>query len=279
MNEHSEPNNSDDAYERHILSYEDVRDTYPIRKEMINSSGGDVYIAGTTLKDALSTSNSNRNISIIQDLIQNGNIQKIYVFILNYKYIGIDQESASKEIETSLTNIMDIILKAEDYCPKVEIILLNSFNIPFALIANDKLLIRSTYMFDYARDYRGQYLIFDSSDLEYESIRNYFDILTKNAYELDMSPQASAFDIVKQKYIKNEFTYKEKSLKIKKIHPVQLENIVRASFNKGGNDKDHRDFSIIPCDDTQKILLPYLSKTEELLDTLVRLHDSNGWAK
>ncbi len=161
------------------------------------------------MKDAFSTSNYNKNISIIQDLIQYDKIKKIYVFILNYKYIGIDQESASKEIETSLTNIMDIILKKEDCCPKVEIILLNSFNIPFALIANDKLLIRSTYMFDYALNYRGQYLIFDSSDLEYESIRNYFGILIKNAYELDMSPQTSASDIVKQKYIQNEFAYKK----------------------------------------------------------------------
>ncbi|MDE5736932.1 MAG: hypothetical protein K2H93_01045 [Oscillospiraceae bacterium] len=279
LNEYSEPHNSDDVYERRVSSYEDVRDTYPIRKEMVKSSSGDVYIAGTTLKDAFSTSNSNKNISIIHDLIQNDKIKKIYIFILNYKYMGINQESASKEIENSLTNIMDVVLKADDYCPKVEIILLNSFNIPFALIAHDQLLIRSTYIFDYARHYRGQYLLFNSNDLEYKSIKDYFDDLIKHAYELDMSPLTSFSDVVKQKYIHDEFAYKEKGLKIKKIHPVQLDNLVRASFNKSDNGKEPRDFSITPYDKTQSILLPYLSKTEELLDTLVRMHDPNGWAK
>jgi len=271
-----------DANEKFIKSYEKARDTYPIRKEMIRSAIGDVYIVGTTLKDAFSTSNSNKNISIIQDLIQNNKIRNIYIFVLNYKYMGINQESASKEIETSLTNVMDIVLKADDNCARVEIFLLDSFNIPFALIASGKLLTRSTYIFDYTRHYRGQYLLFDSNSLEYKSIQDYFDVLIKNAYELDMSPQTSFSDVVKQKYIHDEFAYKEKGLKIKKIHPVQLDNLVRASFNK--SEKDSRetgsqDFSITPYDDTQRVLLPYLLKTEELLDKLVRLHDPNGWAK
>lgn len=271
-----------DAEEMFIKSYEKARDTYPIRKEMIQMASGDVYIAGTTLKDAFSTSNSNKNISIIHDLIQNKNIRNIYIFVLNYKYMGINQESASKEIENSLTNIMDIVLKADDDCARVEIFLLDSFNIPFALIANGRLLTRSTYIFDYARHYRGQYLLFGSNNLEYKSIKDYFDVLIKNAYELDMSPQTSFSDVVKQKYIHDEFAYKEKRLKIKKIHPVQLDNLVRASFNKSEKDSretDSQDFSITPYDDTQKVLLPYLLKTEELLVKLVRMHDPNGWAK
>ncbi len=271
-----------DTDEMFIRSYEDARDTYPIRKEMIQLASGDVYIAGTTLKDAFSTSNSNKNISIIHDLIQNENIRNIYIFVLNYKYMGINQESASKEIETSLTNIMDIVLKADDNCAKVEIFLLDSFNIPFALIANGKLLTRSTYIFDYARHYRGQYLLFGSNNLEYKSIKDYFDVLIKNAYELDMSPQSSYSDVVKQKYIHDEFAYKEKRLKIKKIYPVQLDNLVRASFNKSDKDSKEtssQDFSITPYDDTQRVLLPYLLKTEELLVKLVQMHDPNGWAK
>lgn len=274
--------NPDDMYERLVKSYQNAKDTYPIRKKMIQKASGDVYITGTTLKDAFSTSNSNKNISIIQDLIQNPQIKNIYIFILNYKYIGINQESASKEIENSLTNIMDIVLKADDDCPKVEIIMLNNFSIPFSLIANEELLTRSTYIFDYARNYRGQYLLFDSDDLEYRSIKNYLDILIKNAYEIDMSPLTSSSDVVKLKYRHDEIAYKQKGLKIKKIHPVQLENLVRASFTKSTKDKNVKDlidFPVLHEDTTQSILLPYLSKTEELLDKLVRMHDPNGWAK
>lgn len=283
LNEYSASTSSDDAYERLIKSYEAARDTYPIRKEIVKKASGDVYITGTTLKDAFSTSISNRNISIIQDLIQNKGIENIYIFVLNYKYMGLNQESASKEIETSLTNIMDIILKADDNCPRVEIIMLNNFSIPFALIANDELFTRSTYIFDYARKYRGQYLLFDSKNLEYKSIKDYLDLLIDNAYELDMSPQASASDLVKQKYRHDMIAYKAKGLKIKKIHPVQLENIVRSTFTKPNEAKAEKDknyFSIQNQDPSQSVLLSYLAKTEELLDKLVRIHDKkNGWAK
>ena len=270
-----------DNNEMLIKTYEKSRDTYPIRKEMVQKANGDVYIAGTTLKDAFSTSNSNKNISIIHDLIQNKNINNIYIFVLNYKYMGINQESASKEIETSITNIMDSVLSADDNCAKIEIFLLDSFNIPFALIANGKLLTRSTYIFDFARRYRGQYLLFNSNNLEYKSIQDYFDVLIKNAYELDMSPQTIFSDAVKQKYIQDEYAYVEKGFKIKKIHPVQLDNLVRASFTRGkyNIEKYSQNFSITPYDDTQKVLLPYLLKTEDLLNKLVQIHDSSGWAK
>ena len=278
----AEPNILIDDNEILIKSYENANDTYPIRKEMIQNASGDVYIAGTTLKDAFSTSNSNKNISIIQDLIQNKNIKNIYIFALNYKYMGINQESASKEIEISITNIMDTVLIADDKCAKIEIFLLDSFNIPFALLTNDKLLIRSTYIFDYYRHYRGQYLIFNSKNLEYKSIQDYFDLLIKNAYELDISLHSSFSDVVKQKYIQNKFAYEEKGLKIKKINPVQIENIVRRTFTENPNHsniKDNREFIIPQIDDTQKILLPYLAETENLLEKLVKMHDPSGWAK
>lgn len=66
---------------------------------------------------------------------------------------------------------------------------------------------------------------------------------------------------------------------------MQLENIVRASFSKpnGDNDETERNMSFFPIqipDETQSVLLPFLAKTEELLDKLVRIHDKkNGWAK
>ena len=275
-------NNPSDEYDKLIKSYVVAEDTDPIRKEMIRRTSGDVYITGTTLKDAFSISYKNKINSIILDLIQNPDIDNIYIFVLNYKFMGINQESASKEIETSLTNIMDYILKADDHCPKVDIIMLNNFSIPFSLIANEELLTRSTYMFSYARNYRGQYLLFDSNDLEYTSIKNYLDLLRQNAYELDMSPLASANDVVKQKYRQHIAAYKEKGLKIKKIHPVQLENLVRRTFTEDSehaNAKDDSQFTIPKTDDTQKVLLPYLAETERLLEKLVRMHDPKGWAK
>ena len=74
----------------------------------------------------------------------------------------------------------------------------------------------------------------------------------------------------------------QKGLIIKKIHPAQLENLVKASFTYPDNKKKAKDMSSFPIpneDTTQTVLLPYLAKTEELLDELVRLHDPYGWAK
>lgn len=278
----SDYSNINILHEHIIRSYEDPKDTYALRKEMIQKATGDVYIAGTTLKDAFSTASSNKETSIIQELIQNSNINNIFIFALSYKHMRINQETASKEIETSISNIMDAVLRANGHCPKVQIILLNNFSIPFALIANEALLTRSTFLFDYDRQYRGQYLLYSSGDLEFISAKKYFDLLIENAYELEMSPSSGVTDNIKQKYRSHKVAYREKGLTIKKIHPTQLDNLVRTSFvtlDESSTNSIHSAFSIPKKDDTQDVLLPYLSETERLLEKLVTDHDPHGWAK
>lgn len=278
----SDYSNINILHEHIIRSYEDPKDTYALRKEMIQKAAGDVYIAGTTLRDAFSTASSNKETSIIQELIQNSNINNIYIFALSYKHMRINQETASKEIETSISNIMDAVLRANGHCPKVQIILLNNFSIPFALIANGALLTRSTFLFDYDRQYRGQYLLYSSGDLEFISAKKYFDLLIENAYELEMSPNSGVTDTIKQKYRSHKVAYMEKGLTIKKIHPTQLDNLVRTSFvtlDESSTNSIHSTFSIPKKDDTQDVLLPYLSETERLLEKLVTDHDPHGWAK
>ena len=276
---------NNDACERNIVTYTTADETYMLRKEIIKQSSGSVYIAGTTLKDAFSIADSNREISIIWDLMQNEKIDHIYIFILNYKYIGIDQETASNEIEITLTNIMDAVLKQERKCPEVQIILLNNFSMPFELITNSRFLTRSTYVFDYSRQCRGQYLLFDSDDLEYRSAKKYLDLLIKNAYEIDMTSQPSYRDIVKQKYCCDMISYQMRGLKIKKINSTQFKNIVKASFTNATNadigTQNKIDYFCIPNQDqTQRVLLPYLRETEVLLNKLVKIHDKEyGWAK
>lgn len=73
-------NNPSDEYDKLIKSFVVAEDTYPIRKEMIRRTSGDVYITGTTLKDAFSISYKNKINSIILDLIQNPDIDNIYIF-------------------------------------------------------------------------------------------------------------------------------------------------------------------------------------------------------
>ncbi len=194
----------------------------------------------------------------------------------------INQETASKEIETSISNIMDAVLRANGHCPKVQIILLNNFSIPFALIANEALLTRSTFLFDYDRQYRGQYLLYSSGDLEFISAKKYFDLLIENAYELEMSPNSGVTDNIKKKYRSHKVAYIEKGLTIKKIHPTQLDNLVRTSFvtlDESSTNSIHSAFSIPKKDDTQDVLLPYLSETERLLEKLVTDHDPHGGAR
>ncbi len=248
---------------------------YIRRREMVKNASDIVYISGTTLKDAFSVANENSKSSIINDIFNNKNIKTVNIFLLNYVYVGINQEDASKEIEISILNILQKVKDATK-SPKINIVLLSDFDIPFSLLTQDALLIRSTHLFTKQRCYKGQCLYFNSESEEYKSMYKYFNFLLERAYNIDInSRKESVYEIKRQMRASNKLS---RFVSLKKIHPIQLENLVRSSFVEcRKRNYDLNKFKII--DQTQEVLLPYLIETEKLLESVIKEHDCEGWAK
>lgn len=257
-----------------------VEESYPLRRDMIRKAKGTLYIAGTTLKDAFSVSNDHKKASIIDDIFSNSEIKVVNIYLLNYLYVGINREDASKEIETSILNVLNKVKKAltrNKYCPEFNIILLSDFDIPFSLLTQEKLITRSTHLFTQERCYRGQYLIFGNYSEEYTSLKQYLDYINEKSYYVDLNSRKESPYKIKSELQKSAFLRKQ--INYKKIHPMQLENLVRSSFIEHETKDTTSIESYITPDSNQEIILSYLKQTEELLEKVVQEHDRSGWAK
>lgn len=270
----------DDGNKISTFKENEMNKIYAYREEMVNNAKGTVYLAGTTLKDALSIAEDQNGMSLIKPLFENKDIKCINIFILNYVYVALNQEDASLEIQNAINNLL-IKVKQPGEKPKIRIVLLSDFDIQFSLLTNESLLARSTHLFTKERCYRGQYLVFNKNSIEYSSLKNFYDFLIEKSYDIDIDSKKDSFYAVKKQFqIGAEGSGKlRKYVELKKIYPIQLENLVRSSF-KESSVKSSIDFSThIHIDNTQEIILPYLQKTELLLDKVVKAHDKSGWAK
>lgn len=263
-------------------SFTDKRQIYIKRREMIRNASGTIRISGTTLKHAFSTSPELRDDSIIYDIFDNMKITDVYVYMLNYSYINLTHESASREIENTIENIFNMILTHTRTHPIVfHITLLSDFSIPFAMMTDSGLVMRNMYLFNKNRDFCGEFLYYGKSDKpesEYSVLTNYFTFLDKNAYLVDLNPKGEE-KMFKIKQRLNDEPILMKYVRMLKTLPVQMENLVRKSF-VGQSPKDEtpiRDF--LKPDDTQRVLIPFLEETEAMLEKIVRMHDRSGWAK
>ncbi len=263
-----------------VESLNTVQESYTLRRDMIRKAKGKLYLAGTTLKDAFSISRDHEDASIINDILTNREINTVNIYLLNYLYVGVNREDASKEIETSILNILHkakTALSHRQHCPKFNIILMSDFDIPFSLLTQERLLTRSTHLFTQKRCYRGQYLIFDNQAEEYTSLRQYLDFIDEKSYRVDLNSRKESPYRIKVELQKSAVL--QKQVNYKKLHPVQLENLVRSSFI------EHTEKDITPIeeyispDKDQSLILSYLKETEQLMEKLVQAHDRSGWAK
>ena len=263
-------------------AFSDKRQFYLKRREMIRNASGTIRISGTTLKHAFSTSAELRDDSIIDDIFENTNISHVYVYMLNYSYINLTHESASREIENTIENIFNMIIAHSRENPiNFHITLLSDFSIPFSMMTESGLVMRNMYLFNKGREFCGEFLYFGRSDKpesEYYVLRHYLTFLDENAYTVDISPKGEE-KMFKIKQRLNDEPILRKYVQMLKTIPIQMENLVRKSF-VGQVPKDNTPLeNYLTPDDTQKVLLPYLRETEAMLEDIVRQHDRSGWAK
>ena len=263
-------------------AFSDKRQFYLKRREMIRNASGTIRISGTTLKHAFSTSAELIDDSIIYDIFGNKNITDVYVYMLNYSYINLTHESASREIENTIENIFNMIIAHSRENPiNFHITLLSDFSIPFAMMTESGLVMRNMYLFNKGRDFCGEFLYFGRSDkpeTEYYVLKNYLTFLDENAYRVDLSPKGEEKMFkIKQRF--NDNPILQKYVLMLKTLPVQIENLVRKSF-VGQLPKDETPIGdYLHPDDTQRVLIPFLQDTESMLEEIVKRHDRTGWAK
>lgn len=258
-----------------------LEESYVLRLEEINHAEGDIYIYGSTLKDAFSTVSQTKEISIIRALLENQKIDTINIFLLNYVYLNIKgedgNEDGSEEIVRSIVNFLGKIKTYSGPMKKINIILLSDLHMQFALLTSNTLITRSTYLFTKDRSFKGQYFVYSKHTTEYEAQRNYMQYLVEHSYEVDLnSKKESAFQ-VKNLFASN---YKiRKYVSLRKVHPVQLYNLSRATFSDEDTVCETKPEDCILPDQNQSVLLKYLKATQEILDVVIQQHDKNGYAR
>lgn len=263
-------------------AFSDKRQFYLKRREMIKNASGIIRMSGTTLKHAFSTSAELRDDSVIYEIFGNANITDVYVYMLNYSYINLTHESASREIENTIENIFNMINNYPRAVPiRFHITLLSDFSIPFTMMTESGIVMRNMYLFNKSRDYCGEFLYFgrsDKPDSEYDVLKKYLTFLYENAYKVDINPKGEEKMFkIKQRLIDEPKL--RKYVEMLKTHPVQMENLVRKSF-VGQSPKDETPMTdFLQPDDTQRVLIPFLQETEAMLDEIVKTHDRSGWAK
>lgn len=256
-----------------------LEESYTERKQAIQNARGTIYIAGSTLKDAFSTDAQNEKISIIQPLL-NADVETINIFLLNYVYLNINasdgNQDGSAEIVNSIKNFLGRLKWMRKTPPHINIVLLSDLHIPFIFLTSESLITRSLHFFTQKRDFKGQYLVYNTRSDEYHVVKHYFDYLLENSYEIDLNSKKNSNYSVKDDF---QIPKIKKFVSFKKVHPVQLYNLAKETFYNINNDELVEDVidSYLNPDETQKVLLPYLTATKELFTQIVLQHDKNGY--
>ncbi len=257
-----------------------IEESYIVRHEEIRRAVGDVYIYGSTLRDALSTDAQNKN-SIIEVLLYNRNISNINIFLLNYVYLDIKSvdgnEDGSAEIERSILNFIGSVKRYEGKLNKhINIILLSDFHMRFALLTSNVLISRSTLLFTKERNFKGQYMMFGNKTIEYTAVEKYLKFLVEHAYDVDLASKKESEFSVKKAFQDNKI---RRLVSLKKVHPAQLYNLSRSTYSENIAHRRVEMDTWIKPDQNQSILLDYLKNTQNIFTEVIQQHDKNGYVE
>lgn len=282
---------------------------YTLRKSLIDNACGTLYIAGETLTDAFSVAYNTRSMSIIENLVRAINekrVDRIRIYIVDPSVFkdNIDVEPLEM-LRTAINNIIVQLQRPLDlnHC-KMEIYFVPFLDIDHAVISDRYMLFRSTKLWTNQRDYKGSIMIYNDYILpseeknenrgEYFVHKKYLDTLAQNSVEINTAVQYPTGDgILKDMQIHGEVRNavfhlkqnKNTSIDLYKLYDSQLYHYAISSFmidrsrftfnfNKMfESKKDLFDAQNLLGDRTQRVLLPYISETEELLNKVVKRYD------
>ncbi len=251
----------------------------------------ELFLAGPSLNQAFSKYESNNKslIKILSKLIEELNVRKINVFITDPAIVTADL--ARGEIRDSLeilrTNLFRLC--CEKKCV-LQLVFIPSFDITHSIITPNYMLYRTTKIWTQEREFKGSTLLFRNShqdDTEYAKNKSYLNKLIELSSVIDPETDENPPDEIHsslRKYIVDN-GYDSTYIILKKLYRSQLDAFANSTWLNNDNHEIEKNFIAsddIPStnhlyiaenllnDNTQRVLLPYIQKTGQMLSELIK---------
>lgn len=277
---------------------------WKIRQTVIENSKGTVILAGQSLEDAFGERGIISIVEKLRSRIIDQYITEIKVLIMNPSLFSsiqnFDTVNSSPLSRVSLTMdalISEIFPICQERKCKIKVFFIPLLEIDHAIINEDYMIFRSTKLWTRGGNYKGSFMIYRNDNMpnsEYTAHRNYLEKLMENSTKIDLeidgciSPNDDPA-MIKHKIWRREIRTSEYSVvQLYKLYHTQIVNYVADDWRKeqninevfnGSQDiKTYEDLfkpENLLNDDTQKVLLPYIKKTKELFESVIRKYDSS----
>ncbi len=275
---------------------------WELRRNVIKECNSTLILAGQSLMDAFDFNNSKNIIQTLQEVIQKELLRNLKIIITDPIIFNTKPNCKVPllDIDRAVTAIIDEILPGcqQKGC-RVDIYFVPLLEIDHAVITDDYMVFRSTKLWTRSRRYKGAFVlyqnIFDNSAIysEYIAHKEYLEIVMKNCTNIDPStdiyehPESSAMEL-HNNWRKRIASLQYNCVHLHKLYSTQLVNYVASDWTHELHIQD----SFIPSEDihsyddlfnyenllndnTQRVLLPYIRKTQELLNFIVKNYDSS----
>ncbi len=287
------------------ISYNNLHE---LRRLLIDTARGKLYIAGETLGNAFSSANKGDAV-IIDNLvhtISSRKLTEINVYLMDPNVLK--GANSFDPLETLSTNIQSLIrhlklVLKSNQC-KLNIYFLPFLDIDHAVITDKFMLFRSTKIWTRSRDHKGSVMLYykykgsdDCDDQgEYNAHKRYLDTLSANAVLINTEKLAD-IDNNLSKNLQVHFNIRNAVFELKKlgnfsidlykVYNSQLERLAVSSFiiDKSRFTFDFKLDSAITCiddlynpqnllnDNSQTVLLKHIKATERLLNNAIKIYD------
>lgn len=291
------------------------KDFFSLRKTLVKTAKGEIFIAGSSLIDALSnnTSMANNEKSLIPELrysIMRGYLKTINIFLLDPEMYSSD--APRRDINEAVLGLQENIYEhAKIYHCNINIVFLSLPQIDHAVITDEFMLFRSTKLWDKGRSFKGDYMLYpveyyssgqsvkEERVNEYTAHRGYLEEIARHSTRIYPAIDKPISEPVDGSALWYHARWR-RHLEEKKYHHVSLykvyeqqiisyanstwcmEDVIGEIIPSNSSDiaiHSHEDFfnsDNLLGDDTQTILLPYIKETENLFNQAIEKHGHPG---
>ena len=281
---------------------------WKIRRQIVSSAKGEIFIAGPSLKDAFSVDDDHSIIMELKNGIQDRRLTHIHIFVTDP--IMFDISGSCGDAIRDVGSMVDSVL--ERLCPLCEqnkvhldIDFLPMLQIDHAVITDELMAFRSNKLWNRDRRYKGAFLLYladyyqENQASEYRAHLEYLMLLREHSTiiypdidtdftDLDQTTTSAYQEHTRwRKILKSEgYQY----TRLYKVYEAQIYSHVCNTWSANataigeffpGGSITSRDELYDPQnllgDATQQVLLPYLKETEILFNVALKKHDSQGY--
>lgn len=277
---------------------------WKIRQEVIGSSRGSIILAGQSLEDAFGEMETVSIVEKLKNCIVLNQITEIKILIMDPSLFSeiqnFDILEASPLARVSLT--MDTLINEifpicqEKQCD-VKVFFIPLLEIDHVIINEKYMTFRSTKLWTRNGNYKGSFMIYrndNSRESEYTAHKNYLEKLMDNSTKIDLD--IDIYDTIDDGQTMKKHKAWRRAIKENGYSVVQLYKLYHAQIVNYVADDWKREKSIrevfkgsraiktyedlfkpenLLNDDTQRVLLPYIRKTQELFESTIRKYDSS----